>query len=79
MPEAIKNAPNLLPGLELYYIAFNDLEASRDVGMGIGPLWWSTIQEWCEKNELDQEQTEACHIHLKQMDTAYIKYHNKKK
>ncbi len=73
LPEKIKNAPSLLPGLELYYIAFMSLEASRQIGMGAGPIWWTTVQDYCERQGLDEEQTEAMHIHIKAMDTAYLK------
>ncbi len=73
LPDKIKNAPSLLPGLELYYNGFLDLQASRQMGFGAGPIWWKTIQEYCEHMELDVEQTEAMHQHVKAMDTVYLK------
>lgn len=78
LPEKIENAPSLLPGLELYYAGFLDLMASRQVGMGIGPLWWGTIQDYCDRKGLDEEQTEAMHFHLKMMDIVYLKHMQKK-
>ena len=78
LPEKIQNAPSLRPGLELYYIAFQDLMASRSSGMGIGPIWWSTVQSYCEAKGLDENQTEAMHNHIKAMDTVYLKHVNKK-
>lgn len=78
LPEKIQNAPSLRPGLELYYIAFQDLMASRPSGMSAGPIWWTTIQEYCDKNVLDESQTEAMHYHIKAMDTVYLKHLNKK-
>lgn len=50
-----------------------DLEASRQIGMGAGPIWWDTIQTYCERLELDEEQTEAMHHHIKEMDKVYMK------
>lgn len=78
LPEKIENAPSLRPGLELYYIGFMDLLASRQVGMGMGPIWWTTIQEYCEKKGLDLEQTEAMHHHISAMDNVYMKHSQKK-
>lgn len=78
LPEKIQNAPSLKPGLELYYIAFQDLMASRNSGMSLGPIWWSTIQTYCDAKRLDEEQTEAMHHHIKEMDTVWLKFMNKK-
>lgn len=78
LPEKIQNAPSLKPGLELYYLAFQDLMASRSTGMGMGPIWWSTIQTYCEAKGFDEDQTFAAHQHLKAMDTAYLKHVTKK-
>jgi hypothetical protein len=78
LPQRIANAPSLLPGLEVYYIGFMDLQASRQTGFGLGPLWWGTIQEYCEKKELSVEQTEAMHFHLRNLDTIFLKHHEKK-
>lgn len=52
--------------------------SSREVGMGLGPIWWSTVQEYCEKNEFDEEQIEAAHHHVKEMDTLYLQHMRKK-
>lgn len=78
LPEKIKNAPSLLPGLELYYNGFKDLEASRQIGFSPGPIWWQTVQEYCDKMGLDEEQTEAMHYHVKALDTVYLKNMMKK-
>lgn len=78
LPEKIQNAPSLLPGLELYYLGFLDLMASRHVGMGAGPIWWGTIQDYCDKKKLDEDQAEAMHHHINSMDSAYLKHSQKK-
>lgn len=74
LPEKIQNAPSLWPGLELYYIGFMDLMASRQSGFGIGPIWWGTIQDYCERKGLDEEQTEAMHHHIRALDEVYMKH-----
>ena len=68
-----------MPGLELYYIAFNDLMASRTMGMTVGPIWWDTIQTYCEAKELSEDQIDSTHSHVKAMDLAYMKFLSKKK
>ena len=78
LPEKIQNAPSLRPGLELYYIAFQDLMASRNSGMSLGPIWWSTVQTYCDAKGLDEDQTETMHFLIKEMDTVWLKHMNKK-
>jgi hypothetical protein len=75
LPEKITNAPSLSPGLELYYMGFMDLISSRH---GSSPIWWITVQEYCERAGCDEEQTEAMHLHLRNMDAVYLKQVTKK-
>jgi len=78
LPDRIQNAPELLPGLELYYIGFIDLSDSRSLGMGLGPIPWFTVQQYCKEFALDEDQTEAMHHHIKVMDAAYLEHQRKK-
>ena len=78
LPEKIQNAPVLRPGLELYYIAFLDLMASRVTGMGLSPIWWSTVQIYCDAKGPDEFQTFAMHYHIKELDSVFMKHQNKK-
>jgi hypothetical protein len=78
LPSKIQNAPVLLPGLELYYIAFNDLMASRMTGFGMGPLWWSTIQQYCDHHGIVGMQAEDMQYHLRELDAVYLTHVNKK-
>lgn len=79
LPDKIKNAPNLLPGLEFYYVAFMDLTSSRPLGFGgVGALSWEVIQSYCSHYRLDDDQTEAMHHHMREMDMAYLEKMRKK-
>lgn len=78
IPEKFADAPALWPGLDLYYQGFQDLISSRITGMGVGPIWWSTVQHYCEAKGLDEEQTESMHYHVREMDTFYLSHLNKK-
>lgn len=64
--------------MELYYIGFMDLMASRQSGFGTGPIWWETIQKYCDHHKLTEEQCEAMHYHIKQMDKVFLKHNAKK-
>lgn len=46
--------------------------------MGPGPIWWDTVQRYCEVYGLSEDQTEAMHHHIKGMDTVYLKHNTKK-
>ncbi len=52
--------------------------ASRMSGMSLGPIWWTTVQEYCDKCQLDETQTMSMHFHLKKMDEIYLTHMNKK-
>lgn len=78
LPERIQNAPSLLPGLDLYFLGFEDLKSSRMTGFGPGPIWWGTIQEYCEKKGLSEEQTFAMHFHINVLDSEYLQFMSKK-
>lgn len=79
LPEKIQNAPSLEAGLALYYIGFLDLMSSRMTGMGVGPIWWTTVQDYCDRKGLDESQTEAMHHHIKGMDECYLRHMKKTK
>lgn len=78
IPSRIENAPSILPGLELYYLGFLELTSSRTLGMSIGPIPWIAIEQYCQLKGLDDEQTEAMHLHIVAMDTVYMKHQSKK-
>jgi len=78
LPSRIQNAPSLLPGLELYYLGFMDLMSSRIVGMGISPIWWDLVEYYCQRKDLDAEQTDSMHYHIGAMDSVYMKHMSKK-
>lgn len=78
IPDRIQNAPFIWPGLELYYIGFLELTSSRSIGMGLGPISWLSVQQYCVLKGLDEEQTEAMHHHIAAMDEVYLKHMRKK-
>jgi len=78
IPDEIAFAPEIGSGLELYYYGFMDISSSRQIGMGLGPIPWKIVHDYCVALELDEDQTEAMHYHIAEMDGAFME-HNRSK
>jgi hypothetical protein len=78
VPRKIASAPELWMGLEIFLNGFFDLSSTRQVGMGAGPIAWIHIEEYCRALELNAEQTEAMHHHVRQMDNAWLDFTDKR-
>lgn len=74
LPEKFANAPELLPGLDLYYSAFFDLSTCRPLGFAEGPIPWLAIDRYCEANDIEGEQREDLHFHVRALDRAYLQW-----
>ncbi|WP_097105783.1 phage tail assembly chaperone [Nitrosomonas ureae] len=73
LPKAIKNAPVLLRGLELFLVAFHRLDTCRTASFGgIGSISWMTIMEYCDRIGItDQSQRDDMEYHINELDSAY--------
>lgn len=80
LPKAIKNAPVLLPGLQIYIEAFDRLGTCRQIGFGgVGQISWFQIQEYCDRTGItDEEQREDMEYHINALDAAYIDWYSSK-
>ncbi|MCK5016808.1 MAG: hypothetical protein KAS32_07010 [Candidatus Peribacteraceae bacterium] len=78
IPDKILNAPELLLGLEFYYIAFMALNTTRHLGFSPGPISYFAIEDYAARQKLDENEIEILHHHMQCMDQAFLKYHNKK-
>lgn len=74
LPAVIANAPELQEGLRFWYNAFLDLSADRPVGMGEGPIPWTSIERYAERWDLDEDESDDLHHHIRSMDKTYLKY-----
>ena len=72
LPERIKNAPELQPGLELYINAFFDLDTERNHGQGLCAIPISAIAGYASIFGFDCEQTEDLLYFIREMDDAHI-------
>ena len=71
LPKSLTEAPALIQGLGLFFDAFCELDSCRQVGMGIGSIPWSVVQDYAITNEFTMEQTEDLHYFIQKMDQAY--------
>ena len=77
LPAAIANAPALQLGLEFFYNAFFALTTDRAIGMGEGPIPWSSVDRYCNRHDIWGEQREDMHHHLREMDRVYLEHRTK--
>lgn len=79
LPNAIQNAPDLLPGLDLYYDGFVALTSCRNsMFAGEGPIPWLVMRDYCNDYGIVGEQKEYFFLMLGHMDNAYLEYKLKK-
>lgn len=77
LPDKIKGAPQILPGLELYYEAFTELSSSRTSGMGIGAIPWTAIDRWALRYEVEGDDFERLAMYIRMMDAKFIEFASK--
>ncbi len=73
VPEKIRNAPQLLPGLGFFFQAFLALSSCRPLGMQEGRIPWTAAFQYGQDNGLDHEEFEDMWILVSFMDAAYLK------
>lgn len=71
LPDHIKNAPDLLVGLELFYNGFQELTTCRQLGMSLGPIPWTAIDQYCVRYDIDGMQREDMFFHVEALDDTY--------
>jgi len=75
IPDRIVNAPDLLPGLELYYKGFQALNHDRPLGFsGEGAIPWTVMRTYCQEYDIVGEQREYFYLMLKALDIAYLNH-----
>lgn len=79
IPDFIKNAPELMPGLEVFLQAFWDLSTCRQIGMGLGPIPWTSVESYATLYFESDGFKQDLHFHIRQLDAAYLEWANKGK
>ena len=78
IPDRIADT-TLLPGAEVYYLAFRELSTCRAFGFGVGPIPWTAIVAWADDAGYDPEQREALQYVVREMDSVYLEHLEKKR
>ena len=77
--KALENRPVLLPGLELYFQAYNELSFDRPVGMSVGFIPWSSIVKWCEINGVyDIDDVSTCIRYIRALEKIDLELSERK-
>lgn len=74
-PSFIEEAPELLPGLEIYFEAFGELSTCRPfIGMdGVpGPIPWDKMRDWGRQTGFEAEELEYFLRMLRALDDEYL-------
>ena len=79
LPDRIAKAPELLTGLYLYMEAFFDLDAERSHDFGFKRIPFSSVIDYANAFEFNEEQKEDLLFFIKKMDAAHIERLEKKK
>ena len=80
IPEAIRNAPELLPGLGLYYDAFLELSPSRGrtaLGEELA-INWKDLHDYCSVYGIEGDQKEDFLVILRYLDQEFLNYKREK-
>lgn len=72
LPDKIKNRPYLIDGLMFYWRAFWELSTDRDIGMGEGPIKWSTVNTYAIRHDVQGDEFDILVLIMKGMDTVYL-------
>lgn len=78
LPEKIANAPRILKGLEGFYIAFWELSTDRQSGMGAGPIPWTAINLYCQREGVTGEDYDYLLDMVRAMDRVFLDYQKEK-
>lgn len=72
LPDRIKNAPDLICGLELFFAAYQELETERQIGFGLGPIPFTAILKYVEFYQLEKEQADDLIYFVRKLDTHFM-------
>lgn len=63
-----------MPGEDFYIRAFWDLTTERQLGMAMGSIPWSKIDDYGRKSGLDSDTMDLFRVLIRELDNAYLKW-----
>lgn len=79
LPAVIQNAPELLPGLELYYGAYLDLQSHRQLGLEEGPIPHLAVMDYADRYDFEEDQRDDLLFFVKKLDAKYFEWRREDK
>lgn len=78
-PKWIAEKPELIFGLEFYYLAFWELNGTRQVTQGgEGPIPWTSYNDYCQRHNVRGLEFDRFVFVMRYMDNEYLTYKYKK-
>lgn len=68
-----------MPGLNPYFEAFRALTTDRPVGMGAGPIPWTSIDRYARRYGFNGDEFEELEHHIRALDSAYMEHQQSEK
>ena len=72
MIPALDSKPSVI-GWEWIIQAYFDLSTCRTIGMSPGPIPWTAVDLWAERNALSATEYEELEFFIRRMDSKYQK------
>lgn len=72
LPKAVRDLPDIQPHQKLFLLAFQDCCTCRQVGMGLGPIPWTAVKDWCHASGLTPIESEEVWFVVTKMDEAFL-------
>lgn len=79
LPDRIQNAPEMTWGLELFYLAWRELDTMRPVAMAEGAIPWSAVLDFAIAHDIDGDLREELCYQVRALDNAYLKWRAEKR
>lgn len=73
LPDGLKR-PALMPGLDFYLSAFNELSTCRPIGMAAGPIPWTAIVAYAQSYGMDEEAEDYLRQMVRALDGVFLDF-----
>lgn len=71
IPDAIKNAPSIPEGMEVFLVAFIELSTCRSITMGgLGPIPWTAINEYAAASGMIGDLRDSLFYYVRALQNA---------
>ncbi len=78
LPDGLENAPELLPGLDVYWTAYHALHTCRPLAWGTpGPIPWTAVAHYAQVWEMDEVQMARLERFVGKMDSEFLSWYGR--